>query len=157
MVRWVSSRSSAIKKFWAIKINKIHDTNFIFATTKGSMNICMELVGFSTSNKVKNHSSIERPGLKWHRDRRSSISWPGLHPTPQVTSIEIAEPSSISNNCHGVWWCNSGPFCVSIEKKGRVRFGAGHFGAGRFGAITFFLDSLFYSYVVSVCSSLRSR
>ena len=34
--------------------NKIHDTHFIFATTKGSMNACMELVGFSTSNKVKN-------------------------------------------------------------------------------------------------------
>ena len=29
--------------------------HFIFATMKGSMNACMELVGFSTSNKVKNH------------------------------------------------------------------------------------------------------
>ena len=39
------------------KINKIHDTHHIFATTKGSMNECMELVGFSTSNQVKNHLS----------------------------------------------------------------------------------------------------
>ena len=30
---------------------------FIFPTMKGSMNACMELVGFSTSNKVKNHCS----------------------------------------------------------------------------------------------------
>ena len=37
------------------KKNKIHDMHFIFATMKGSMNACMELVGFSTSNKVKNH------------------------------------------------------------------------------------------------------
>ena len=31
--------------------------HFIFPTMKGSMNACMELVGFSTSNKVKNHCS----------------------------------------------------------------------------------------------------
>ena len=37
------------------KINKIHDTHFICPTTKGSMNACMELVGFSTSNMVENH------------------------------------------------------------------------------------------------------
>ena len=37
------------------KINKIHDAHSIFPTTKGSMNACMELVGFSTSNKVNNH------------------------------------------------------------------------------------------------------
>ena len=37
------------------KKNKIYDTHFIFATTKGSMNACMELVGFSTPSKVKNH------------------------------------------------------------------------------------------------------
>ena len=37
------------------KINTIHDTHFILPTTKGSMNACMELLGFSTSNKVKNH------------------------------------------------------------------------------------------------------
>jgi len=37
------------------KKNIIHATHFIFATTKGSMNACMELVGFSTSSKVKNH------------------------------------------------------------------------------------------------------
>ena len=36
------------------KINKIHNTHFIFPSTKGSMNACMERVGFSTS-KVKNH------------------------------------------------------------------------------------------------------
>ena len=34
---------------------KIHDTHFIFPTTKGSMNACIELAEFSTSNKVKNH------------------------------------------------------------------------------------------------------
>ena len=34
---------------------KIHDTHFIFPSTKGSMNACIELVGFSTSNKVRNH------------------------------------------------------------------------------------------------------
>ena len=49
-----------------------------------------------------------------------------------------------------------------VKMCGRVRFGAGHFGAGHFdaglfGARTFFLDSLFCSFVVSVCSSLRSR
>ena len=32
--------------------NKIHNTHFIFATTKGSMNAYMEHVGFSNSNKV---------------------------------------------------------------------------------------------------------
>ena len=35
------------------KINKIHDTHFIFPTVKGLMNVSMELVGFSTSSKVK--------------------------------------------------------------------------------------------------------
>ena len=37
---------------------------FSFPTMKGSMNACMELVGFSTSNKVKNHWSriIDRLG-----------------------------------------------------------------------------------------------
>ena len=39
------------------KINKIHDTHFIFPTPKGSINACMELVGFSISNEVKNHCS----------------------------------------------------------------------------------------------------
>jgi len=39
------------------KINKIQDTHFIFQTTNGLMNACMELVGFSNSNKVKNHWS----------------------------------------------------------------------------------------------------
>ena len=29
--------------------------HFIFPTMKGSMNACMEFLGFSTSNKVKNH------------------------------------------------------------------------------------------------------
>ena len=33
------------------------DTHFIFVTTKGSINACIELVEFSTSNKVKNHWS----------------------------------------------------------------------------------------------------
>ena len=37
------------------KINKIHDTHFNFATTKGSINSCMELVGYSTFIKVNNH------------------------------------------------------------------------------------------------------
>ena len=36
-------------------INQIRDTHFIFPTTKGSMNACMEFMGFSTSNRVKNH------------------------------------------------------------------------------------------------------
>ena len=40
--------------FLSNKKHKIHDTHIIFATTKGSMNACMELVGFSTSDKVKN-------------------------------------------------------------------------------------------------------
>ena len=46
-------------RFCAIKVKnkKIHDTNFIFRTTNDSMNACMEFVGFSTSNKVKNHCS----------------------------------------------------------------------------------------------------
>ena len=34
---------------------KIYGTHFIFPTTKGSMNACIKLVAFSTSNKVKNH------------------------------------------------------------------------------------------------------
>ena len=35
---------------------KLEEENtFIFQTTNGSMDACMELVGFSTSNKVKNH------------------------------------------------------------------------------------------------------
>ena len=37
------------------KNNKIHYTYFIFPTMKRSMNACMELVGFSTVNKVRNH------------------------------------------------------------------------------------------------------
>ena len=37
------------------KKDKILDTHFIFPTTQGSINACMELVGFSTSDKVKNH------------------------------------------------------------------------------------------------------
>ena len=37
---------------------KIHDIHFIFHTIKGSMNGCMELEGFSTSNKVKNQCSV---------------------------------------------------------------------------------------------------
>ena len=41
------------------KINKIHDIHFIFPTTKGSMNACMKLLGFSTSKKVKNHCIID--------------------------------------------------------------------------------------------------
>ena len=49
------------KRFWAIKVNKkIHDTHFIFATTKDSMNACMELIGFCTSNKVKNHCNLTK-------------------------------------------------------------------------------------------------
>ena len=47
-VRWQEILSNKSKN------NKIHDTHFFFPTTKGSMNACMELVGFSTSNKVKN-------------------------------------------------------------------------------------------------------
>ena len=46
------------------KKNKIHGTHFIFPTTKGSMNACMELVGFNTSNKVKNHCRGTHAGLK---------------------------------------------------------------------------------------------
>ena len=45
------------------KKNKIYDTHFIFPTTKGLMNACMELVGFSTSNKVKSHCSKAIPRL----------------------------------------------------------------------------------------------
>ena len=48
------------------KTNKIHDTHFIFATTRGSMNACMELVGFSTSNRVENH---------WHRGSNEGKVW----------------------------------------------------------------------------------
>ena len=52
---------------------------------------------------------------------------------------------------------------VSAPPIMRRCFGAGQFGAGHFGAGTiwrqnfFFLDSSFWSYVVSVCSSLRLR
>ena len=35
-----------------MKKKKVH---FILPSTKGSMNACMELMGFSASNKVKNH------------------------------------------------------------------------------------------------------
>ena len=38
-----------------VVVLKIHDTLFIFPTTKCLMNACMELVAFSTSNKVKNY------------------------------------------------------------------------------------------------------
>ena len=41
------------------KIYKIHDIYFIFPTTKGYVNACMELVGLSTFNNVKNHWSTE--------------------------------------------------------------------------------------------------
>ena len=37
------------------KTNKINDIHYTFVTTKGSVNLFMELVGFSTSNKVRNH------------------------------------------------------------------------------------------------------
>ena len=37
--------------------NEIYATHIIFPTTKGSMNGSRELVGFSTSNKIKNHCS----------------------------------------------------------------------------------------------------
>ena len=47
------------KRFWVIKVKKYinHNTHFILPTKKGSTNACMEFVGFSTSNKVKNHWS----------------------------------------------------------------------------------------------------
>ena len=44
------------------KIKKIHDSHFIFPITRSSMNACMELVRFSTSNNVKNH---------WYREKRA--------------------------------------------------------------------------------------
>ena len=53
------------------------------------------------------------------------------------------------NVIHFWLWCD-------CDLWGRIRFGAGHFGAGTIGRL-FFLDSFFCSYVVSVCSSLRSR
>ena len=59
------------------------------------------------------------------------------------------------------------PHCQWQEVTGRVRFGAAVSALdisspdisapGLFGARTFFLDSFFCSYVVSVCNSLRSR
>ena len=48
-VRWQEILSNKVK------IIKFTNTLFIFPTRKGSMNASMELVGFSTSNKVKNH------------------------------------------------------------------------------------------------------
>ena len=46
----------------------------------------------------------------------------------------------------------------SVPPIRRRCFGAGHFGAGTIGRQNlFFLDSFFCSYVVSVCSSIRSR
>ena len=53
--------------------------------------------------------------------------------------------------------------CYCDGLLGRVRFGAAAISApdtlatGLSGTRTFFLDSFFYSYVVTVCSSLRSR
>ena len=38
---------------YALDLQK--ESTFIFTTTKGSMNACMELVGLSTSNNVQNH------------------------------------------------------------------------------------------------------
>ena len=51
------------------KINKIHDAHFTFPSTKGSMNAYMELVGFSTSNKVKNHCNLD---LQFNRNLSQS-------------------------------------------------------------------------------------
>ena len=48
--------------------NKIHDTHVIFPTTKGSMNACMELIGFSNSNEVKNHCVRPWNWLQRHID-----------------------------------------------------------------------------------------
>ena len=47
------------------KINKIHDTHFIFSTTKRSMNACMELVGFSTSIRLRTTALKGGTGLKF--------------------------------------------------------------------------------------------
>ena len=41
-VQWHAILSNKYKKY------KYHDTHFIFPTTKGSMNACMEIVGFCT-------------------------------------------------------------------------------------------------------------
>ena len=41
-----------VRWFWIWRIKKAH---FIFPTTKGSMNACMELVGSSSSKNIKNH------------------------------------------------------------------------------------------------------
>ena len=56
---WVRRRGILSNKS---KRNKIHDTYFVFPNNKGSINACMEIVGFSTSNKVKNHCSRDSAG-----------------------------------------------------------------------------------------------
>ena len=81
---------------------KIHDTNFNFATTKGSMNACMELVGFSTSNKVRNHCS---------RAFRTAVDWVFMMPRGVGLSdgcmiiVEIPDGQQINNSVVGTARC----------------------------------------------------
>ena len=52
---WYSLCTNTVYSYIHVLNLKGKKAHFIFPTTKGSMNACMELVGFSTSNKVKNH------------------------------------------------------------------------------------------------------
>ena len=49
-------------------LNLRKTTRFIIQTTKGSINGCIELVGSSTSNKVKNHCTRVKGNFPFIRE-----------------------------------------------------------------------------------------
>ncbi len=54
---WVQSNPRGSVVWGFIGEYEKEKKHFVLPTTKGSMNACMELVGFSVSSKVKNHCS----------------------------------------------------------------------------------------------------